>query len=416
MRRKYGYMLYIKSGSGCSKPMAYYRSGNRNLPCVLSIIVAFSVAALSHAAAASLFQSSARGAFDLSYSAGRVMLSYDVTQPANDDKDEFSIAITLPAQTRWGYLDGAGYSSRQMRWDAASSRASVTVPYGTHQLLIGWVGSGELPPDNVTIPVYLNGHQVGEMKATFTLDSMLASGKFSLDEMGRYRVRIHLNDDIDRDAVLLSVGQTSNARWSKASNTLAGRGPVFAAAASTISLRVQAPNLMESPVRAVSFELASRPARATVVNDVPTDGYIVEAEHYSENGGGNSFLVTPGSHYDTHGGSCVYSFKGDGTWLQWDFTVPEDGEYDLYTRISTGEPTVSRSIRIKGQSNPTLTLVQFPGTGGWGHAAGEWQVMRITGGDGTPSLKLKAGIQTVRVTGIMDTDMNIDYLMLIPAK
>jgi hypothetical protein len=33
--------------------------------------------------------------------------------------------------------------------------------------------------------------------------------------------------------------------------------------------------------------------------------------------GGGAVTVTPGSHYDEHGGACVYNFSGDGTWLQW---------------------------------------------------------------------------------------------------
>ncbi len=63
-----------------------------------------------------------------------------------------------------------------------------------------------------------------------------------------------------------------------------------------------------------------------------------------------------------------------------------------------------------------MSVIEIPGTGGWGHAPGEWQVMKLAGTEKVPALKLNKGTATVRITGILESDMNMDWLMVVPRQ
>ena len=143
---------------------------------------------------------------------------------------------------------------------------------------------------------------------------------------------------------------------------------------------------------------------------------LIEAEDFVGSGG-TPVQVDPGSHHDAHGGACVFSFMGDGSWLEWDIDVPAAGAWDLYARISCGDIGAFRQVALDGMAVDGLGLVAFPATGGWGHAEGEWWLVRLTGaGDRPEPLELAAGAHRVRVTGVLEKHLNFDYVALVPHR
>jgi hypothetical protein len=79
--------------------------------------------------------------------------------------------------------------------------------------------------------------------------------------------------------------------------------------------------------------------------------------------------------------------------------------------------TSARGARSRStvRSPTASTWSHSPGTGGWGYADDEWWIVRLTGGEGqAPPLELNAGEQTLTMTGLLTTHMNIDYLLFVP--
>jgi hypothetical protein len=325
------------------------------------------------------------------------------------------LRVRLPERVQWGFLDRDPIPGNEINWD--DGQAVVRVPFGSSRLHLGWAGEAALPPESAQVPVYVGDRQVGTMTARFDLEGMHASGEVPEVGPGITDVRVEFAQRMLPDQVSLSVGDDSVRRWKYETTTLRARRPVQISPSPRISLRVEAPNLSGSPVERVVFGQVEPPAQVVRIDDADRpEGILVEAEDYTDVTGTEP-QVDPGSHHDTHGGSCIYSFLGDGTTLEWEFEVPEDGLYDLYLRISCGDVGAWRSISVDGETPAGLGLVELPGTGGWGHADGEWWIVRVTGGDDQPaSLNLEAGEHTLEMTGLLTTHLNIDYLLLVPSE
>ena len=293
---------------------------------------------------------------------------------------------------------------------------SIDLPFGSHRLQLGWAGSGKLPPRNARIPIMVNGRKKGELRVRFSLQGMEATGQLPVGP-GSVRLRLRTRMRLSPEDVSVSCGSSSVHEWQRGDDALVSASTLLVPADASIALRVDYYGLDRLPISAFVVEDYTPATPVVKVEDaVPDDALLVEAEAWSDAGGG-TVTVTPGSHYDEHGGACVYNFHGDGTWLQWRLEVPAEGTYDLFARISCGSDRAFRQITVDGKSPEGLELVEFPGTGGWGHAAGEWWLVRLTGaGAAAPSLKLAAGPHTVRFTGVLDAHLNVDYLFLAPAR
>ncbi len=360
-----------------------------------------------------LLSSSAPGAFGVRYLTDRAVVTYTVERPGDSDAETFALRVRLPEPVKWGFLDRETIPRDGLRWD--DGQAVVDVPFGSERLHLGWAGEASLPPESAQIPLVSGNDRVGSLTARFDLEGMQASGEVPGVGPGMAEVSVEFADRVTPDAVSLSMGESSVERWRYDGGTLEAREPVYIGPSPRLSLRVQKRGLADSPVERVVFGEVSPPAQTVrVPNDEVPEGVLVEAEDYVDSTG-TPPQVDPGSHADTHGGACIYSFLGDGSSLTWDFTVPEDGRWDLYLRISCGDVGAWRSISIDGEIPEGLDLVELPGTGGWGHAADEWWVMRITGGEGQPDpLELSAGQHSLQMTGLLTTHLNIDYLLLVP--
>jgi len=343
------------------------------------------------------------------------MVTYTVNAPEGQAPGEgFELTLYLPHPPQWLYLDREPLSRDAVRLEP-QSLVRLRLPFGHHQLQLGWEGTGQLPPEGAEIPVLRDGQQVAGLTARFSLQGMQASGGLPL-QPGMATLVLRLAQPLPAGEVTVVCGSQTIARWQTRGTDLVGPEPLLIPPQATLALRVDHYALAEVPVSAVIIESYHPASPVAQVDDAVPDGAVlVEAEAFAD-AGGPAVKVDPGSHYDEHGGASVYNFTGDGAWLQWTLNVPQTGRYDLYARISCGSERAFRAITVDGASPPGLGLVEFPGTGGWGHGPGEWQLVRLTGfAGGPPSLQLIAGPHTIRFTGVLQLHLNLDYLFLLPA-
>lgn len=390
---------------------------SRIVAAILLCCALIALGAISAAAQGTLLSSSLPGAFGVRYLPDRAVVTYTVPDPGERAiATSFRLRVRLPQRVRWGFLDREPMAERELRWDRGASQAIVRLPFGSHRVHLGWEGKPYLPPESATIPIVADGDPAGQLRARFQLDGMEASGDAVVGP-GIASVRVETAPGVGPADLTLSSGNQTVTQWRRANGALVTAEPLLIAENPGINLHVSGYTLQRSPVKRVVFENVTPPAQvAKVADEIPENAILVEGEDFVDNGG-TPPQVEPGSHYDTHGGACVYSFLGDGSWITWKMSVPEAGSYDLYARISCGDTSAYRLVEFDGEAPEGLHLVEFPGTGGWGHAEGEWWLVRITGGEGlAPSLDLEAGDHALTLTGVLQKHLNIDYLLLVPAE
>lgn len=372
--------------------------------------------ALSSGHCTTLLSSTLPGAFGVRYLPDRAVVSYTVTDSREPALAEhFRLTLWLPEPARWAFLDGELLKPADLRQVADEDKVTLTLPLGTHRLHVGWAGEPSLPPERAEIPVIVGNRRAGALVARFMLDGMEASGEIEA-EPGMASVSVLPAGEIDPATLSLAVDRRAVASWQRHDNRLVATERVMIKENPLLTLSVQAYGLTASPVARILLEDFSPPATVQRMPDdkLPAGAQLIEAEKYVE-AGGTPVQVDPGSHYDTSGGACVFSFVGNGSWLEWEVTVPADGAYDLLARISCGDTGAFRQILLDGQVVKELELVAFPGTGGWGHAEGEWWLVRITGGEGQAApLQLSAGTHRLRIVGVLEKHLNFDYLALVP--
>lgn len=387
-------------------------------PTRLALLLCLTACSATHAAADGrpLLRSSVPGAFGVRYLPDRALVTYTI-QPQQQQPETVAVSLYLPEPIRWAFLDRAPMSAAQYRWDADTQQVELALPFGSHRLHLGWAGSGKLPPENVSIPVRVEGETVGSLLARFDLTAMDAAGSVSVGP-AQASLKLKLAGEVDPGAISVTCAGETVRGWSKAGNTLAARGAVLVPDTARISVRVQQYALDSSPIAELLFERLRAPTHVVRVPDesIPDDAVLVEAEAFADSGG-TPVSVEPGSHYDEHGGASVFSFQGDGAWLEWLVGVPAAGRYDLYARVACADDLSFRSVRVDGSPPPGLSLVQFRGTGGWAHAPGEWWLVKIAGtGEQAPPLALEAGEHRIRFTGVLEHHLNVDYLLLTPHR
>ncbi|HCA46915.1 MAG TPA: hypothetical protein DEP45_05985 [Armatimonadetes bacterium] len=377
----------------------------------VSLVILLAVLAAPIAAQPPLLSSSAPGAFGVRYLADRAVVTYTVEQPAGGAAEDFALRVRLPEKVRWGFLGRESIPADQLGWE--DGLAVVRVPYGSGRLHLGWAGEACLPPEGADIPIFLGDRRVGSLRARFDLEGMQASGEAPEVGPGFVTPRVELAQQLDPSAVSLTVGDDAVRRWRRTTGGLEGRAAMPIAASPRLSLQVSAEGLNESPIARIVFpEVKPATEVVRIADDAAPEGVLVEAEAFT-NATGTPPRVEPGSHLGTSGDACVFTFIGDGSTLGWKVRVPESGLWDLYLRVSQGDVGAWRVVEVDGKVPEGLELVQLPGTGGWGHAEGEWWIVRVTGNEGGAApLQLDAGEHTVRMTGVLTTHLNLDYLLL----
>ena len=361
--------------------------------------------AVSAAGARDLLRASAPGAYSVRYLPDRALISADT-------RADTELRVHIPRPPLWGYVGTERKPASFFAWDEDSALVTVQLEGGRHELQVGWEGRGELPQQGQEIPVLADGRRIATLTARFTLDGMSAEGAV---EHPPARARLWLTpvEGVDEvDAVLTVAGARADT-WRPSRGRLMARGHVIIGGDGMMRLAVSGYNLLRSPVQAVEIEELGRAAKAVPVDDMPDDGIIIEAEDYVREGGG-TVMISEGDHHDQHGGKSVYSFTGDGHWLEWEFEAPQDGMYDLFARVATAEEMSFREVMVNRRlPAPGFGMVRFPGTGGWARGPGEWQAVQIAGGsDDLPPLSLRKGRNTLRLKGILPQHLNVDYFVL----
>ncbi len=369
-------------------------------------------------AAATLLSSSIPGAFGVRYLPDRAVVTCTVEDPGERGVAEsFRLSVWLPQPVRWAYLDRELLDEDALSWDADAGQVTLALPFGGHRVHLGWAGEPSLPPERAAIPIVAAGRGAGSLTARFSLDGMEATGEARLGP-GTAHVRLVTAGEVDPGAVSLTSGGATLGPWQPRDGDLVAPEPLMVAENPSLALQVRSYGLSASPIERVVFEDIEPP---TVVRRVPGDelpegALLVEAEDFVDSGG-SAALIGEGTHVDTHGGACIYTFMGDGSWLEWDIDVPAAGAWDLYARISCGDVGSYRQVALDGMAVEGLGLVAFPATGGWGHAEGEWWLVRLTGADDlAPPLELTAGAHRLRITGVLDKHLNFDYVALVPHR
>lgn len=384
----------------------------------LIVIALLALLAACAGQAATLLSSSIPGAFGVRYLPDRAVVTCTVEDPGERAVAEsFRLSVWLPEPVRWGYLDGELLAADALRWDEDAAQVTLALPFGSHRLHLGWAGEPSLPPDRAEIPVLAAGADAGRLVARFSLDGMGASGEARVGP-GIAAVRIETTGELDPAEVSLTAGGQALGPWRVQGDALVLPERVMLGENPALALEYRSYGLSASPIARIVFGDLQPPVQAQRVegDEPPAGATVVEAEDFVDSGG-TPVQIGEGTHVDTSGGACVYTFMGDGSWLEWEVTVPADGRYDLYARVSCGDTGAFRQIAADGADMPELQLVAFPGTGGWGHADGEWWLMRLTGGEGQPGpLELTAGSHRVRVTGVLDKHLNFDYVLLAPHR
>ena len=363
-----------------------------------------------------LLSSSLPGAFGVRYLLDRAVVTYTVDDPGERVRaDNFRLRIRLPEPVRWGYLDRELIPAERLRWDEETSQVVLAVPFGSHRIHLGWVGEPSLPPDAVNIPVFIEGDRVTNLTARFDLETMTATGQVPVGP-GHTGVRLELTQDIAPDAITFSAGESTVREWTVADGVIRSEDRLMIGEDPNSALQVRAYALESSPVRRIVFEDVQPPTLYIRVPDFEiTDQMVmIPAEEFTASAG-TPPRVEPGLHHPTITGSSVGSFIGDGTWLEWTFTVPQDGLYDLYSRVACGDTAAWRIIWVNDEIPAGMELVEFPGTGGWGYSEAEWWNVRLTGGEGQPEpMHLTAGEHTLRMQGVLTKHMNMDVIVIAP--
>ncbi|MFP3904024.1 MAG: hypothetical protein ACLFWB_07265 [Armatimonadota bacterium] len=363
-----------------------------------------------------VFEASVPGAFGITYLPDRALVSSSAELPDAPDDESFTLSVHLDRLVKWVYLDRILLENDQFAWNQSEQKVTLQVPCGSHRIHLGWTDEPTLPPESGTIAVYHQDSRVGTLRAFFDFEGMEATGDLPIGP-GSMIVSIVPAIDLEPGAVRVSSGTEAVDRWQKTQAGLVGQDPLLIDTNPTVTLNVKAAALSSEPVERIVITQVTPPAQVEKVPDeIPDGAILVEAENFSDSTG-TAPGTTPGSHHDTHGGACAYSIRGDGSTLQWTFDVPEEGKYDLYARAACGDVGAYRIVRIDGETAGGLELVEMPRTSGWGHSDGEWWLVRMTGGDASaPSLRLDAGEHTVSFTGVLQHHLNLDYLLLVPAR
>ncbi|NSW56617.1 MAG: carbohydrate-binding protein [Armatimonadetes bacterium] len=373
----------------------------------LSLAISADVTTQPAAASAAhdLLRATAPGAFSVRYLPDRALISTSASEP-------FRLSIHLPRPPLWAYLNGKPFAVDAVTWDETGRMATVALEAGTHSAEIGWAGTGERPAPGQTIPLLVGGTRIAQLPVSFTFDRLEAQGTVKLP-LGVARVWLDGCPQDEAPPAVVRLGNDSVSEWRRVRDRWQGRGHVITSGESLVSLVYSGNGLLTSPIVAVEIEPLSIAADPVKVDAMPDTGILIEAEDFVAQGNGD-VKISEGEHVDQHGGKSIYTFTGDGHWLEWEFTVPQDGKYDLFARVATGEAMSFREITVDGEfPAPGYRLVRFPGTGGWAHSPGEWWAMHVAGAsDALPALDLKAGTHRLRVTGVFQYHLNVDYFVL----
>ncbi len=141
---------------------------------------------------------------------------------------------------------------------------------------------------------------------------------------------------------------------------------------------------------------------------------IIEAENMSRQQGGQVQLTE--SKVATRGGKAFLGWDEEGHIIDYFFTVPEDGIYQVGLKYATRDERVRRRLEINPNTDDVLTVdAELPNSGGWSNQRDDWLLSVVDDPKiGRPWLVyLPKGRHRLRLTA-MNRSLNLDYIVIAP--
>ena len=145
----------------------------------------------------------------------------------------------------------------------------------------------------------------------------------------------------------------------------------------------------------------------------PTKGIRIriQAEDLARQGGGAVTITDKKIGSD---GKAFLNWDHAGHWVEWRFSVPQDGAYCLTLKYCADSMAPLRAIVIDNTfAAEFLKAVQFSHTGGWSNERDDWGLLTIEDPvSGAPILlHLRKGGHTLRMENVVES-MNLDYFVV----
>ena len=151
-------------------------------------------------------------------------------------------------------------------------------------------------------------------------------------------------------------------------------------------------------------EAKAKPAPANTV-------LVVNATKMSSQGGGEVKIIDK-----RRGaiGKAISQWDDQGQWLEWKFTVPAEGWYNLTLCYCSRDDQIARVISINGEEQEPLAPLILPVTGGYANNSDDWRLGTATNPVSSSPLllKLKAGENTIRLTNANGRSANLNYVAI----
>ena len=139
---------------------------------------------------------------------------------------------------------------------------------------------------------------------------------------------------------------------------------------------------------------------------------VIQAEDFVDQGEGE--VEIRDDRHATWGEMITYWHRNIGHWLEWNFEVPQDGNYRVIFRYATSSPETRRQFMLNDVvPHPAAGRISFPATGGFGNSPHDWEYLPLQddGGDDV-LLSLSAGQHTIRMTNLGD-GLGLDFIVLV---
>jgi len=136
---------------------------------------------------------------------------------------------------------------------------------------------------------------------------------------------------------------------------------------------------------------------------------VLNATQMSGQGGGTATISTTKR---AAIGQALSNWDTEGHWLEWTFTVPAEGYYNLTICYCSENDKGARLIAVNGAEQEPFAPLLLPSTGGYANGSDDWRLgTAMNPVSGKPLLlKLKAGANTIRLTNANGVPDNLNYV------
>jgi len=211
-------------------------------------------------------------------------------------------------------------------------------------------------------------------------------------------------DNIADQVTLKAASRTEISAADKASRNEARRSMLAKRQADLDAARIRDHNAFAERTTKAEAEAKAKPAPANTV-------LVVNATKMSSQGGGE---VTITDKKRAAVGKAISQWDNEGHWLEWKFTVPAEGWYNLTLCYCSRDDQAVRQISINGEEQEPSAPIILPATGGYASSSDDWRLVTATNPVSSRPLllKLKAGENTVRLTNANGRSANLNYVAI----